>query len=76
MLFNPVHPPEDGAVYLVDNYCQPDFNDDYIMVFIQSLSALNKASCALDKTGYYDKFPTHVYDSLVLERRRLQNGYG
>jgi hypothetical protein len=76
MLFHPEYPPEDGEVYLVDNDWQPDFDDDYVMVFIQSLSALNKASTALDKTGYYDKFPTHVYDSLVLERRRLQNGYG
>ena len=75
MLFHPDYPPEEGEDYLLDNNWQSSV-DDYVMVFIQSLKALNKASVALEGVGYYRKFPTHIFETLVLERRRLENGYG
>ncbi len=76
MLFHPDYPPEKGNEdYLLDNDWQSSV-DDYVMVFIQSLKALNKASVALEGVGYYRKFPTHIFETLVLERRRLENGYG
>ena len=75
MLFHPDYPPEEGNEdYLLDNNWESKIND-YVMIFIQSLSALNKASFRLEKLGYYDKLPIHIYKTLVLERRRLENGY-
>ena len=35
-----------------------------------------KQQCELGGVGYYRKFPTHIFETLVLERRRLENGYG
>lgn len=49
--------------------------DEYAMVFLQRLSEINQASKDLEKKGYYKNFPTQIYNSLILERRNLQDGY-
>jgi|TARA_A100001391_G_scaffold59548_1_gene36925 hypothetical protein len=77
MLFHPGFPPsEETEEFLTDNDWESDVDDDYMMVFIQSLSALNKASMALESIGYYNHFADHLYETLVLDRRRLSYGDG
>jgi hypothetical protein len=76
MLFHPDYPPsEDSEEFLTDNNWESSL-DDYMMVFIQSLSALNKASVALEEIGYYNHFSDHLYKTLVLDRRRACDGDG
>ena len=55
-------------------YDQEEQNE-YAMVFVQKLSEVNQASKDLEKKGYYKNFPIEIYNSLILDRRRLQNGY-
>lgn len=75
MLFHPDFPPsEETETFLTDNDWESILDEDYMMVFIQPLSALNKASVALEEIGYYNHFSEHLYKTLVLDRRRL--GYG
>ena len=47
---------------------------EYCMVFVQRLSILDDAALSLEKSKYYEHFPEEVFESLVLERRRLRNG--
>jgi hypothetical protein len=76
MLFHPDYPPsEDSEEFLTDNEWESSL-DDYMMIFIQSLSALNKASVALEGIGYYNHFSDHLYQTLVLDRRRACDGDG
>jgi|TARA_X000001388_G_scaffold29402_1_gene20881 hypothetical protein len=76
MLFHPDYPPsEDNEDFLTDNEWESSL-DDYMMVFIQSLSELNKASVALEGVGYYNHFSDHLYETLVLDRRRVCDGDG
>jgi hypothetical protein len=76
MLFHPDYPPsDDDEDFLTDNEWESSL-DDYMMVFIQSLSKLNKASVALDGIGYYNHFSDHLYETLVLNRRRICDGDG
>jgi hypothetical protein len=76
MLFHPDYPPsEDNEDFLTNNDWESSL-DDYMMIFIQSLSALNKASVALEGIGYYNHFSDHLYETLVLDRRRLCDGDG
>jgi len=76
MLFHPDYPPSDEEEFLVDNDWESAIDEDYMMVFIQSLSGLNKASMALEAIGYYNHFADHLYETLVLHRRRLSDGDG
>jgi|TARA_R100000479_G_C6386536_1_gene203195 hypothetical protein len=77
MLFHPGFPPsEETEVFLTDNEWESGVDEDYMMVFIQPLSALNKASVALESIGYYNHFADHLYETLVLDRRRLGDGNG
>ena len=73
MVFHPDYDAEEaGLDFLVD-----DVTDDelvYCMVFVQRLSTLDDAALSLEKSGYYQHFPDDVYESLVLDRRRLRNG--
>jgi len=39
------------------------------------LSILDDAAISLEKSGYYKHFPEDTYQSLVIERRKLYNGY-
>tara|TARA_R100001163_G_C5049498_1_gene186422 strand:+ start:389 stop:925 length:537 start_codon:yes stop_codon:yes gene_type:complete len=76
MLFHPDYPPsEDNEDFLTDNEWESSL-DDYVMIFIQSLSGLNKASVALEGIGYYNHFSDHLYETLVLDRRRACDGNG
>ena len=77
MLFHPGFPPsEETEEFLTDNDWESDVDEDYMMVFIQSLGALNKASVALESIGYYNHFADHLYETLVIDRRRLSYGDG
>jgi len=76
MLFHPDYPPsEENEEFLTDNNWVSSL-DDYMMIFVQSLSGLNKASMALDGIGYYNHFSDHLYETLVLDRRRDSDGNG
>jgi hypothetical protein len=46
---------------------------EYAMVFVQRLSTLDDAALSLEKSGYYQYFPKWIYQSLVVDRRRLRN---
>jgi len=73
MVFHPDYDAEEaGLDFLVDDVT--DENLEYCMVFVQKLSLLDDASLSLEKSGYYQHFPDDVYESLVLDRRRLRNG--
>ena len=74
MVFHPDYDAEDaGLDFLVeDGVSDPDL--EYCMVFVQKLSLLDDAALSLEKSGYYKHFPEDVYNSLVLDRRRLRNG--
>ena len=70
MLFHPDYPPREGSEeFLTDNEWESDIEEDYMMVFIQSLSFLNKASVALENSGYYNYFSDDLYQSLIEARR-------
>jgi hypothetical protein len=73
MVFHPDYDAEEaGLDFLVDE----DATDNslvYCMVFVQRLSTLDDAALSLEKSGYYKHFPKDVYQSLVIDRRRLRN---
>ncbi len=76
MVFHPDYDAgEAGLEFLDDNGITSD-ELEYCMVFIQLLSVLDSAALSLEKSGYYKHFPEEVYQSLVLERRKLRNGNG
>ena len=74
MVFHPDYDAtEAGLDFLVDD----DVTDDslsYCMVFVQKLSKLDDAALYLEKSNYYEHFPEDIYNTLVLDRRRLRNG--
>lgn len=73
MVFHPEYDAEEaGLEFLVDDGAS-DTDLEYCMVFIQKLSLLDDASLSLEKSGYYTHFPDDVYNSLVIERRKLRN---
>jgi hypothetical protein len=61
--------------FLNDTYswCDLHINEEYAMMFIQSLSQVDDASLKLEKLGYYDVYPHEEYEALVLERRQRRN---
>ena len=73
MVFHPDYDAEKaGLDFLIDdNVVDPGL--DYCMVFVQRLSTLDDAALSLEKSGYYQHFPTEVYESLVIERRKLRD---
>ena len=74
MMFHPDYSPsEAGLDFLEDVECLKDSELDYAMVFVQRLSVLDDAAKSLEKSGYYKHFPTDIYESLVLYRRKLRN---
>ena len=76
MVFHPDYDAQDaGLEFLVDDGVS-DPSLEYCMVFVQKLSLLDDAALSLKKSGYYKHFPEDVYNSLVLDRRRLRNGNG
>tara|TARA_R100001509_G_C4777717_1_gene185259 strand:- start:150 stop:668 length:519 start_codon:yes stop_codon:yes gene_type:complete len=69
------HPDYDAVDAGLDFLIQEEQEDlEYCMVFVQRLSLLDDAAISLEKSGYYKHFPKNVFDSLVLERRKLRNG--
>ena len=76
MIFHPDYNAENAGL---DFLIEEDILENdlvYCMVFIQKLSFLDDASLSLEKSGYYKNFPEEMYNSLVLDRRELRNGYG
>ena len=73
MVFHPDYGAEDAGLEFLLNDDVTDDALDYCMVFIQKLSLLDDASLSLEKSGYYKHFPDNIYQSLVLDRRRLRN---
>ena len=74
MVFHPDYDAtEAGLDFLVDDGVT-DENLSYCMVFVQRLSTLDDAALSLEKSGYYKHFPKDVFESLVLDRRRLRDG--
>ena len=77
MVFHPEYDAEEaGLGFLVEEYESELEHVDYCMVFVQLLSKLDDASLYLEKSNYYEHFPPELYETLVLERRRLRNGNG
>ena len=78
MIFHPEFDAKDaGLEFLIeeeDNSSEEEIV--YCMVFVQRLSTLDDAALSLEKSGYYKHFPTDVFESLVLDRRRLRDGNG
>jgi hypothetical protein len=77
MGFHPDYGAEDADLdFLYEHEWESSVEDEYAMMFIQSLSKVDDASLRLEKLGYYDVYPEEEYNALVLDRRkrRLQNG--
>ena len=74
MVFHPDYDAEEaGLDFLVEDGVV-DESLVYCMVFVQRLSPLDDAALSLEKSGYYKHFPVDVFQSLVIDRRRLRNG--
>lgn len=77
MGFHPEYGAEDAELdFLYEHDWESAVEDEYAMLFIQSLSQVDDASLKLEKLGYYEVYPEEEYQALVLDRRkrRLQNG--
>lgn len=71
MGFHPDYGAEDAELdFLYENTWESNIEDEYVMVFIQSLSKVNNASLQLEKMGYYNVYPKEEYNALVLDRRK------
>ena len=73
MVFHPDYSASEAGLDFLDD----DVTDEdivYCMVFVQRLSLLDDAAASLKKSGYYKYFPDEVYQSLVIDRRRLRHG--
>lgn len=74
MLFHPEYGAEEADLdFLYDTDWESGIEDEYCMVFIQSLSKVDDASLQLEGKGYYDAFPQDEYETLVLSRRKRRN---
>jgi len=71
MGFHPDYGAEDADLdFLYDNNWESSVENEYAMMFIQSLSKVDDASLQLEKMGYYNVYPEEEYKALVLERRQ------
>ena len=74
MGFHPEYGAEDAELdFLYDHDWASSIDEEYAMMFIQSLSQVDDASLKLEKLGYYDVYPHEEYEALVLERRQRRN---
>ena len=74
MGFHPEYGAEDAELdFLYDHDWTSSIDEEYAMMFIQSLSQVDDASLKLEKLGYYDVYPHEEYEALVLERRQRRN---
>ena len=71
MEFHPDYGAEDADLdFLYEHEWESAVEDEYAMLFIQSLSKVDDASLRLEKLGYYDVYPNDEYEALVLDRRK------
>jgi len=74
MGFHPDYGAEDADLdFLYEHEWESSVEDEYAMMFIQSLSKVDDASLRLEKLGYYDVYPEEEYNALVLDRRKRRN---
>ena len=74
MLFPPDYGAEDAELDFLYEHNWESGLEDYCMIFIQSLAQVDDASKQLEEKGYYDTFPEHEYQTLVLDRRNRRHG--
>jgi len=76
MGFHPEYGAEDQELdFLYEHDWESDVEEEYCMIFVQSLQQVVAYSDRLHALGYYDAFPPEEYQQLVVERkRRLTNG--
>ncbi len=74
MIFHPDYDASDAGLDFLEDNGITNSELEYCMVFVQRLSILDDAALSLEKSKYYEHFPEEVFESLVLERRRLRNG--
>ena len=71
MGFHPDYGAEDADLdFLYEHEWESALEDEYAMMFIQSLSKVDDASLKLEKLGYYDVYPSDEYQTLVVDRRK------
>ena len=73
------HPDDDASEFEADVEFEASTDDQYAMIFIQRLSALQKAADKLDKKGYYANYrglynAEDIYSRRAELLRRLENG--
>jgi len=73
MVFHPDYNAEQAGLDFLVADDVVDESLEYCMVFVQRLSVLDDAALSLEKSGYYLHFPVDVFQSLVIDRRRLRN---
>lgn len=74
MGFHPEYGAEDADLdFLYEHEWESALEDEYAMMFIQSLSKVDDASLKLEKLGYYDVYPSEEYQTLVVDRRKRRN---
>ena len=74
MGFHPEYGAEEADLdFLYDHDWTSSIEEDYAMMFIQSLSQVDDASLKLEKLGYYNVYPKEEYEALVLDRRQRRN---
>jgi len=77
MEFHPDYGAEDADLdFLYEHEWESDIEDEYAMLFIQSLSKVDDASLRLEKLGYYNVYPEEEYEALVLDRRKRRQNNG
>jgi len=71
MGFHPDYGAEDAELdFLYEHDWESNVENEYAMMFIQSLSKVDDASLKLEKLGYYNAYPKEEYETLVLDRRK------
>ena len=74
MGFHPDYGAEDADLdFLYEHEWESAVENEYAMMFIQSLSKVDDASLKLEKLGYYDVYPSEEYQTLVIDRRKRRN---
>lgn len=74
MGFHPEYGAEDADLdFLYEHEWESALENEYAMMFIQSLSKVDDASLKLEKLGYYNVYPSDEYQTLVVDRRKRRN---
>jgi hypothetical protein len=75
ILFHPDAPVASDDAFAAQNNWQSSIEDEYLLIFIQRLGGLNRASEQLERAGYYDN-ASPEFKAAVQDRRNLEHGYG